>query len=180
MDDDYQILSRREIERLKKELKDARSGSGNSEDLEKSIGALGEKLDMIMDVFESAAEDLKEEDAESQLVKDKIEPMMQKIADIEEQNKKLAEGIVAINQIVDEKLQQIFDIANSLRNSQQMLQRNFQDAVNKIQTTMEKQQPPQAPAPMPSFSEPNLGLPPLPRGPELQKMDTRKRGFHLF
>ena len=97
MDDDYEIISHNEVERLKKGLDTAKSSG--SYDLKKSIEHLTEKLDNMIDVFEAASDDLREEDQESELVTQKIDPIIEKLKEIDEQNKKLADGIVAINAI---------------------------------------------------------------------------------
>ncbi len=187
MDDDYEIISHGEVERLKKGLSDAK-GSG-SYDLKKSIEHLAEKLDSMIDVFEAASEDLREEDTESELVSQKINPILEKLKDIDEQNKKLADGIVAINAIVEEKLQEMFDIANSLRESQMTLQRNLEDAVNKIRDSLremprQESRPSFSSSPGMSMSSKSFDvendLPPLPKAPSFERLMPKKKGLKLF
>ena len=187
MDDDYEIISHGEVERLKKGLDTAKSSG--SYDLKKSIEHLTEKLDNMIDVFEAASEDLREEDTESELVTQKIDPIIEKLKDIEEQNKKLADGIVAINAIVEEKLQEMFDIANSLRDSQMTLQRNLEDAVNKIRDSLREAPRQESRQSFNPSQNMNMGsqsmdlesdLPPLPKAPSFDKLMPKRRGLKLF
>lgn len=171
VDDEYEIISHRDVRKLKEELKALKSGKGAlaTSELQESINTLTDKLDSMIEVFESAAEELREEDKESEIIASKINPLMDRLQAIEEQNKKIAQGLVAINSVLDEKIDQINDLVDSFSKSQEDLRRTVNEAVDKIrdlkfEPTMHEPTPPDFGHLEPSSSKtPRPGvLPPLP------------------
>jgi uncharacterized phage infection (PIP) family protein YhgE len=168
--DDFELISHNEARNLREQLSKLKGGGSNmSSELKHSINELNEKLGSLIDIFDAAVEDLREEDKESEIIASKINPIMEKINEIDEQNKKLAQGMVAINSLVDEKLSQIARVAESLQHSQTTI-------MDSLQST--KSAPPSYSRSMPSFDDDSSldgGLPPLPGSEEKEK-----KKFKLF
>jgi aldehyde:ferredoxin oxidoreductase len=67
--------------------------------LKKSIDDLNNTIKSFMSLFSKAGEELKKEPADDE----KINSLMQKISSLEEQNEKIARGIVAVADMLKEK-----------------------------------------------------------------------------
>ena len=128
MDDDYELVSREDIHRLKDQLNKSKGSDVDVPELRKSISHLNERLSTLIEIFDTAVEDLREEDKESELVSQKIDPIIARLRDIDEQNKKLAQGMVAINSLVDEKLSELNKLAQSMKQAQE----DLKDSVNEV------------------------------------------------
>lgn len=114
--DDFEIMPREQIKKLKEEISRLKSGSvtGDSELLE-SIKDLSVKLDSMTHIFEAAETDLREEDKTAGIVKDKIDPILSKVNEIADQNQKIAKGLVSIVDILEEKLDEIKEITEDVK-----------------------------------------------------------------
>ena len=195
-DDDYEIISQREVKRLKNEI-NLLKGSGHIEGqrLQETIEDLTSKLNSMIDVFEAASEDMREEDKEAELISHKIDPIFEKLSELAEQNKKIADGLIAINSIVDEKLTQFTDMAESLNRQQNDLIEKLGDVMDNMKSSnssssssnslppFPRQQPMFESRPQSSFeSGPQApDFPPLPTNTGMQRLEPSKRkGFHLF
>ncbi|MBD3259761.1 hypothetical protein GF371_03985 [Candidatus Woesearchaeota archaeon] len=190
-EDEYEILSRHELKRLRDEIKALKEGGkADTGDLHKAIEDLNEKLQQMMEVFEAASEDLREEDTESELVNTKIDPILDRITGIEEQNKKIAEGLVAINDIVEEKLGEITETANALKDMQEELKEKMSEhekheghEEHRFPAPPRAGPPPLSHPPTERYTPPKregkLTPPPLP-GSEEHKPEHKKKRFHLF
>ena len=101
MNDDYEIISQREIRKLREQLKGIDSGKAvDVNTLHRTVSELDEKLGSLLDIFSAAVDDMREEDKESEIIKDKINPIIEKLDQIDDQNKKLAQGMVAVNDLL--------------------------------------------------------------------------------
>ncbi len=100
---DYEIMPYKEIVALKKEVEALKSRSGaSSQDLLNSMDTLTKTMNSMLQLFKSAAEEMKSEDREKQDFTEKAGPMLERLDALEEQNKTIAEGMVAIADMVKE------------------------------------------------------------------------------
>jgi hypothetical protein len=116
-EEEYAIVSKKEFLALKKELdklkKNPLEGSEAGENLQSSIDNLSKSLNVMLEVFKQAAEDMKLEEHESETVGKQLIPMNEKLDTLIDQNQKIAKGIVAIADMVKEKLEEISEKAES-------------------------------------------------------------------
>lgn len=100
--EEYEILPQSEVKGLRDELKKARQFDiAPSKELHVSINELNAKLDKLISIFDEASHDLKVEEG-GLTFHEKMRPLLEKMNKILEQNAEIAEGIVAIADIVKE------------------------------------------------------------------------------
>ncbi|MBN1544403.1 hypothetical protein JW898_02985 [Candidatus Woesearchaeota archaeon] len=116
-EEEYAIVSKKEFLALKRELdrfkKNPLEGSESGENLQASIDNLNKSLNVMLEVFKQAAEDMKLEEHDTEMVAKQIGPINDKIETLIDQNQKIAKGIVAIADMVKEKLEEISEKAAS-------------------------------------------------------------------
>ncbi|MBU2561982.1 MAG: hypothetical protein KKD17_06830 [Nanoarchaeota archaeon] len=116
-EEEYAIVSKKEFLALKRELdrfkKNPLEGSESGENLQASIDNLNKSLNVMLEVFKQAAEDMKLEEHDTGMVAKQIGPINDKIETLIDQNQKIAKGIVAIADMVKEKLEEISEKAVS-------------------------------------------------------------------
>lgn len=103
-DDSYEIMPYKEIVELKKQIAELqqKTGDTSSKELLASMASLTKSMNNMLQLFSSAAEEMKlEEKTESELSQ-KIGPLIEKVEKLEEQNKTIAEGLVAVADMVKE------------------------------------------------------------------------------
>ncbi len=76
----------------------------SKQDLQASIDKLNESITSLIGLFKEAADSLKMEEKEADIVANKIDPIMEKLDMVIEQNKKIARGIVAVADMMEERL----------------------------------------------------------------------------
>jgi hypothetical protein len=164
-DEEYAIVSKKEFLALKKEIEKIRKnpleGSPVGENLQDSIDNLNGSLNSMLEVFKQAAQEMNLEEHDTQLVSKQIGPIQEKIETLIEQNQKIAKGIVAIADMVKEKLEEIDEKTTKLeREMNEKL-----SAVPEKKPTFEL--PPLTGGPAPSGPKPQMGgpLPPPPGMP---------------
>lgn len=92
--------------------------------LQGSIDSLNQSISSLTSLFREAAESLKMEEAEASLISKRIDPIFQKLEELSEQNKKIARGIVAIADMIEERMPRRGPSAPSMQAPQpQMMQR---------------------------------------------------------
>ena len=98
----YEIMPYKEIVSLKKEIEELKKKSGEvpSRDLLNSMNNLTKSMEGMLQLFRTAAEEMKAE--ESIDTSKQLAPIIHKINELSEQNKKIAEGMVAIADMVNE------------------------------------------------------------------------------
>ncbi|MBW2966902.1 hypothetical protein KY362_00290 [Candidatus Woesearchaeota archaeon] len=110
-EDEYAIVSKKEFMQLKKELdrlkKNPLEGSESGENLQDSIDNLNKSLNVMLEVFKQASEDMKLEEHETEMVSKQLGPINEKLETLIDQNQKIAKGIVAVADMVKEKLEEI-------------------------------------------------------------------------
>jgi len=183
-EDDYELLPHREIQRLKEEISKLKGGQPveSDKELKRAVVGLSEKIESMNEILEAASQDLREEDKEAEIIKDKIDPIMNKMAEIAEQNEKIAKGLVAINDIVGEKLEEITRLVEGLRTIAtdfKEMKMEFRKLSSRPASSMQMSRPQPAMQPMPQGS--TVPPPPTqPTGEGPQRMDIRppkKRGL---
>jgi chromosome segregation ATPase len=176
-DEDYELLPHNEIRRLKDEISKLKGGSYAETDkgLRRAVSDLAEKISSMNEILESASQDLKEEDKEAEIIKDKIDPIMEKMTELVDQNEKIARGLVAINDIVDEKMTQLSGMLELFR----AMSADIKDI--KLDLKQLKMRKPEEPgmAPRPAFGmPPGPTVPPPPSaGPVRMESKARKGLF---
>jgi len=104
-EEEYALVPQKEFFKLKRDVeaikKNPLTGLGG-EDLIASINELRNAINNLLELFKTAAEEIKLEQRESETIAQKLDPLFSKIDEIVEQNKKLAKGLVAIADLVSE------------------------------------------------------------------------------
>jgi len=102
MTEDYEIIPLEEVRKLKEEIKQLKSENENSptSQIAYSMDKLTESLEKLFEIFNVAATDIEREKLDEKSFEEKIHPLMEKLNRIEDQNKDLAEGILALADIV--------------------------------------------------------------------------------
>jgi len=106
MDDDesYGIISYREFSNLKKDLDDIKKKASpdTTKQIVDSMAKLSQGMDSMLQLFKSAADELKvEESSQDQFIK-YLQPLTQKVDELMEQTKVIAESMVGIVEMVKE------------------------------------------------------------------------------
>jgi len=91
-DEPYDLMPHKDIVELKKQLQKLRSEKFSSNELTNSMDALTKSMDSMLKLFKEASEELKTEEREDTVNK--------KLNEIMEQNKVIADGMVAISDMV--------------------------------------------------------------------------------
>jgi hypothetical protein len=162
MEDDYELVASKRISKLKDDLERLRSknpDTASMQQLQESIERLSTNLENILSVFEEAAEEMKLDDKETEVIAQKIDPLMDKLDAIIDQNKKIAQGVVAVADMISE-----------LKSKQGMPQQQKPRFVEKPMPPRQQEFRPQmAPQPMmrpaPDFNigdTTTMGIPPPP------------------
>ena len=101
-DDSYEIMPYKEIVELKKQIGELqkKTGDTSSKELLNSMASLTKSMNNMLQLFSSAAEEMKLEEKTEGELSQKIGPLMDKVAGLENQNKTIAEGMVAIASMV--------------------------------------------------------------------------------
>lgn len=97
----YEIMPYKEIAELKRQIQELKSNTG-SDKLLNSINNLTEKMDSLIELFRTAADEMKLEEKDEHFVAKKIEPLIDKLDEIIDQNKTIAEGMVSVAEMVKE------------------------------------------------------------------------------
>ncbi|MBI2565098.1 hypothetical protein HYV79_03880 [Candidatus Woesearchaeota archaeon] len=95
------ILPHDEILRIREELKHLREHEIPPAKLQVTMQDLSKKIDNLIDIFEDAMKSVKEEEGGITL-KEQLEPVMDKLQEVLDQNSKIADGIVAIAEMLQE------------------------------------------------------------------------------
>ena len=106
MVNDYEIVPEKEFDALKNDVekikKDPISSSPEGKALKESIDKLNDSITKLLTLFKTTAETLKSEEQESQIMTTKIVPLFDKVQKLEEQNEKIAKGIVALAEMFED------------------------------------------------------------------------------
>lgn len=94
-DDDYEIISHAEIEKLKQEIKDLRDGKSSSPN------SITTRIDELLDIFKTASQSMKDDSFAS-----RFNELDEKLDRILDQNQKIAAGVVALADLINENIEQ--------------------------------------------------------------------------
>mgnify|MGYP001222334708 CR=1 FL=1 len=103
IDDSYELTPHRELAELKRQLQELRSrvDKASPKELINSMNALAKSMDAMLKLFAQAVEELKYEDREESLSGGK-ESINEKLDEIISQNKVLADGMVAVSEMIED------------------------------------------------------------------------------
>jgi len=98
----YEIMPYKEIIQLKKQIAELqqKTGDTSSKELLNSMASLTKSMNNMLQLFSSAAEEMKLEEKTEGELSQKISPLIDKVERLEDQNKTIAEGLVAIADMV--------------------------------------------------------------------------------
>lgn len=111
--DEYDILPRNSIERLKADLDNLKaktnemSSDSSTKEVIGSINELKTSINNLMSLFTTAAEEMKMEEAEHVGVEKKLGPLSKKLDTLIEQNQEIARGLVVIADMIKEHFPKI-------------------------------------------------------------------------
>ena len=104
MDDDYGLVPYKDISELKKELEGMQDKKEiSTKEMYDAVHKLANAMSDMLGVFGAAAEQLKLEEREYESESKKHETIISKLDKLIDQNKTIAEGMVAIVEMVKEK-----------------------------------------------------------------------------
>ena len=110
-EEEYAIVSKKEFLALKRELekikKNPLEGAEQGDTLQSSIDNLNKSLNTMLEVFKQAAGEMKLEEHDTEMVGKQIGPLNDKLDKLIDQNQKIAKGIVAVADMVREKLDEL-------------------------------------------------------------------------
>ncbi len=99
-EEDYEIIAEKEVKDLRDELKKAKEFEiAPSKRMHVSINELNNKLDKLINIFDETSRNLKTEEGGLSF-QEKMRPLAEKMNKILEQNSEIAEGIVALADLV--------------------------------------------------------------------------------
>ena len=103
----YEIMPYKDITELRKQVQELKSkgSDAGSKQLLDSISKLTEQMTSMMGLFKTAAEEMHLEEKDEHFVAKKIEPLIDKLDEIIEQNKTIAEGMVAVADMIKESME---------------------------------------------------------------------------
>ena|GEM_PF-748604 len=171
----YELMPHKKIKKIKKEIetlkKKAETESFTSKSFMSSVSSLTKSIDSLMELFKEATEGMKLEEQAEEEVSKKLAPLLGRMDDIEEQNRKIAEGIVTVADMVAELKEEI----EKLKKIPPEMPRIRPMPRPKIVMPPEEPRPPKPekkPAPPPRFPPlgPMPGARPMPPLPEERPM----------
>lgn len=100
VNDDYELLPHKDILELKEELRKLRA-QPSEKTLQISMVELSGRINRLIDIFEEAKEMIKAEEG-ALTFQEKMKPLLNRMDKVLEQNSQIAEGVVAIADMVNE------------------------------------------------------------------------------
>jgi len=109
-EEEYELLPQKDILKLKKEINKLRGKAPPEvkeeekfERILESMDTLSESIEKLNDIFHATAEEMKLEEKNEDLYMKKLEPLFDKVNRLVEQNEKIAKGMIAIADMVNEQ-----------------------------------------------------------------------------
>lgn len=106
--EEYQHVPKSKLADMEKELrvlKNARAGKGvTNEELQVSIERLTSGMEQMMKIFKMATEQIQLEDHDQDTVSQRLAPIIEKIDRLAEQNEKIADGVVAVADMIKDHM----------------------------------------------------------------------------
>ncbi len=108
--EDYELVPHSRVEDLEKEVmrlkNDPIGSSATGSELLKEIKDLNVNIKGLLNLFKDAVDQLKLEEKDSQTFSKSVEPLLEKVDTLIDQNKKIAKGIIAVADMVKENVSQ--------------------------------------------------------------------------
>ncbi len=167
-EEEYELLPQKDVLKLKKEISKLRGKAPpevkEEEKFERvleSMGSLSESIEGLNDIFQATAEEMKIEEKNEDLYMKKLEPLFDKVDKLVEQNEKIAKGMIAIADMVNEQKARMEDMEEHKPEKHHEERKPVMSPMSmpKIPIPQERPMPP----PPPNMPPP--GPPPGPRGP---------------
>ena len=178
----YEIVPHREIADLKKQIKELKSKGSDSDSkpLLSSLNKLTVEINSMMGLFKSAAEDMQLEEKDEHFVAKKIEPLIDRLDEIVEQNKTIAEGIVVIADTIKENMDKHKPESSPFSKPENEFGPNFEQPKPEIPSFHDVPGKPIAPV-MPPHTQPRpMPSMPMPSMPEPFSFEKPKKKKGLF
>src|SRR3989338_2100803 len=112
-DDEYELLPHKEIAELKTQLEAYRKGPSASS--QASMDHLSDSINTLINIFKEASTSMAIEDKQHDAIMNDIKAMSDKIDKGLDQNKKIAEGIVALADMVKELQQDMEELKKNMQ-----------------------------------------------------------------
>jgi hypothetical protein len=177
MAEDHEFVQYQDISDLKRELEGIQEKKEvSAKDLHEAVRKLTETMGNMLGVFAASAEQLKLEEKEYQSENREHEAIISKLDKIIDQNKTIAEGMVAIVELVKEKFPQkekeesmfspegtapAFAMPEPKPEPRLFMKQEFKPAPQSAPGAMHTMQPMSSP----SFAQQDFGLPPMEPAP---------------
>jgi hypothetical protein len=152
-DEDYDLVPHSELRKIQGEISELRGGSSKapSSNLQESMGDLSNSLKSMISIFSEAKNELRIEDQEKELLSSKINPILQKLDSLLEQNEKIAEAILSIAEMIQKVEGKVDSISVSSKESSVDLLKTAglrappqsENSFNSQSGAFNRQQPPQ-------------------------------------
>lgn len=98
-EEEYELMPHKKIEALKKEVEELKKGTASPE-MQGSIQSLSDSINDLLGLFREASRDLNLEKAAESSVEARVDQIVEKLDQVIDQNGKIAEGIVAVADMV--------------------------------------------------------------------------------
>ena len=162
----YEIMPYKEIVELKKQIGELKrkTGDTSSQELLQSMSTLTKSMSSMMQLFGSAAEEMKLEEKTEHELSGKIDPLMDKVDKLEEQTRTIAEGLVAIADMVKEikTEKRTKEVNKPMHQFKPQEKRSMHDFSSSFSSGEPELPPLEPPAPIrPMSSSGSGGLPPM-------------------
>jgi hypothetical protein len=170
----YEIMPYSEVAELKKQLKVLQEKKTNEgEQLINSMTTLTRSMDSMLQLFKTAVDEMKIEEHEETALTENLKPLMDRLDEIVEQNKIIAEGMVAISDLIKEKFTE-----PEQKFPKMPPQGAFMDQPDFSMSNNGNMPPTGMPPPpgMPQYG-PQPSMPPPPNMPLNDPFKPQKRGF---
>lgn len=171
MTNDYAIVPEDEFSQLKTDIKNIKSNPlGSSEEGRTMVATLTElnkSMSSLVNLFNVATDELKQEEHDSSLMSEKIGPLMDRIDNLEKQNEKIAKGIVAVADMIkdlkeEKKQANLYNQPAPIKERSPQPQSSYETQYSnpsQFSSAPQAQQSSQTPSQQDSFMQsPNMGL----------------------
>ena len=107
-DEEYELVPHKIVSELKREVEELKqnplgsTSSGN--DLQSSMNALAHGINDLLTLFKDATDQMRMEEKDSQVLSKRMEPMIEKLDVLIDQNHKIAKGILAVADMLKDHL----------------------------------------------------------------------------
>jgi len=183
-EEEYEIMPHKTIENIKREIENLKIKAASkdvisAESLRKSLDNLTVSINSLMSLFKEAAEEMKLEEKTEEELKGKLDPLLHRMYVIESENKKIAQGILALADMINKKLPE--REAQPQPKVKETIRRTYtEELVPKIPKP-EQQFKQQAPGPVKSFStfeEHEIKPPQLQAPSQMPMFTSAQSGFN--